>query len=126
MCHYLYTPKSHTKFRPPWDGAFDVPRPSKVASRFEFCALKDTLTSKSRSFLRRACYPHHTLTDTLRRYPLPTHKMKLKLVCLKHEIRILFQVWRGVAHRRPHPREPTFCVWEGGTKGTCLSKYPVW
>ena len=62
------------KISAPWDGAFDVPRPSKVGTRFEFCAL-DTLFSKSRSFLRRACYPHHILTDTPPRYPLFTHKI---------------------------------------------------
>ena len=26
------------KISAPWDGIFDVPRPSKVGSRFEFCA----------------------------------------------------------------------------------------
>ena len=61
----LGTPFPHTKFRPPAKGPSMYHAPPKLEQDSNF-VLK-TLFSKSRSFLRRACYPHHILTDTFPR-----------------------------------------------------------
>ena len=59
----LGTPFPHTKFRPPGMGPSMCHAPPNLEQDSNF-VLK-TLFSKSRSFLRRACYPHHICQNSV-------------------------------------------------------------